>query len=230
MLNASAMNDGQTATRIRVWDIPVRLFHWSLVLLIIALFVTGKLGGNWLEWHKRAGFSVLGLVTFRILWGFVGSHHARFVNFVRGPRAVATYLKALAQKNSVPHAGHNPLGAISVVTMLGVLLLQGILGLFSNDDIMLEGPYASMVSKALSDQLTMLHKLNSNLILILIAVHLAAIAFAYFYKKENLVKAMITGEKLLPANSSAAAPARPAWLAWVIGAVVAIATYGLLNK
>lgn len=219
-------------TRIRVWDIPVRLFHWLLVLLVVTLFVTGKLGGNWLEWHKRAGFSVLGLVAFRILWGFVGSHHARFANFLRGPTVVFAYIKVVMHKDSRHYAGHNPLGALSVVTMLGVLLLQSVLGLFSNDDLMLEGPYASLVSKAVSDQVTVLHKLNADLILILVGIHLAAIAFSWFYKKQNLVKPMFTGDKILPA-SAAERPSprpRPIWLAWLIGVCVAIATYALLNK
>lgn len=221
-------NDTQVNAPVRVWDVPVRLFHWLLVLLIIVMFVTGKLGGNWLEWHKRAGFSVLGLITFRILWGFIGSHHARFVNFLRGPEAVLAYIKSATHKDSPHHVGHNPLGALSVVTMLGVLLLQALMGLFANDDLMLEGPFAHLVSKAVSDQMTTLHKLNSTLILILIGVHLAAVAFAFFYKKENLVKAMVTGDKMLPA-SAATAP-RPVWLAWVVGVCVAVATYALLEK
>lgn len=222
------MSETQAAAPVRVWDIPVRLVHWSLVLLVIVMFVTGKLGGNWLEWHKRAGFSILGLVTFRILWGFVGSHHARFVNFLRGPKAVAAYMKSATRRNSPHHTGHNPLGALSVVTMLGVLWLQAVMGLFANDDLMLEGPFAHLVGKAVSDQLTTLHKLNSTLILILIGVHLAAIAFAFFYRKENLVKAMITGDKMSP--TSAATPARPVWLAWVIGVCVATTVYALLHK
>ena len=222
------MNQTEAASPIRVWDLPVRLFHWLLVLLIIVMFVTGKLGGNWLEWHKRAGFFVLGLIIFRIIWGFAGSHHSRFVNFLRGPKAVIAYLKSATHKNSAQHVGHNPLGALSIVTMLGVLLLQAVMGLFANDDLMLEGPFAQLVSKAVSDQMTTLHKLNSTVILVLTAVHLAAVAVAFFYKKENLVTPMITGNKMLSAN--AATPSRPAWLAWVIGGAVALATYALLNK
>ena len=228
------MNESPSTTLVQVWDLPVRLFHWLLVLLVVILFVTGKLGGNWLEWHRRAGFSVLGLVTFRILWGFVGSHHARFAKFMRGPKAVLEYAKSVKHKNSPHYAGHNPLGALSVVAMVVALLAQAVLGLFSNDDLMLEGPYASLVSKATSDLLTKLHKLNADLLLILIGLHLAAIAFAYFYKKENLLKPMITGKKSLPTSAVEAAHShsqpRPAWLAWVIGACVAIATYAILNK
>ena len=224
------MSDTQTTARVRVWDLPIRLFHWLLVLLVIALFVTGKLGGNWLEWHKRAGFSVLGLLIFRIIWGFVGSYHARFPHFVRGPKAISAYVKSLMRKESPRYAGHNPLGALSVVVMLFVLLLQGLAGLFANDDLMLEGPYAKFVSKAVSDQLTTFHKLNADLILFLIGLHLSAIAFAYFYKKENLVAAMFTGTKNLPEREIKLIRPRPIWLAWLIGAGVAGATYALLNK
>lgn len=222
----------EETTRLRVWDLPVRLFHWLLVLLVIILFVTGKLGGNWLEWHQRAGFSVLGLITFRIIWGFVGSYHARFANFPRGLAVMFVYLKGVIRKDSRHFAGHNPLGAISVVTMLGVLLLQAVLGLFSNDDLMLEGPYARLLSKAASDQVTTLHKLNADLILILVGIHLAAIAFSWFYKRQNLLKPMFTGDKILPASAaeSQSSRPRPKWLAWFIGVCVAIATYALLNK
>ena len=224
------MNDTQTTARILVWDLPIRIFHWLLVLLVISLFVTGKLGGNWLEWHGRAGFSVLGLVTFRIIWGFVGSYHARFVNFVRGPKMISAYVKSLMRKDSTRHAGHTPLGALSVVTMLGVLLLQGLMGLFANDDLMLEGPYAKFVSKAVSDQLTTFHKLNADLILVLIGLHLAAIMFAYFVKKENLVAAMFAGNKMLPEAERGPMRPRPFWLAWAIAACVASAIYILLIK
>ena len=224
------MDDTHAGTQVQIWDLPVRLFHWLLVLLVIALFVTGKLGGNWLEWHKRAGFSVLGLVTFRIIWGFAGSYHARFVNFLRSPKTMLTYVKSMANKNAPQYAGHNPLGAISVLAMLTALLAQAILGLFSNDDVMLEGPYAVFVSKALSDQLTGFHKLNGNFILVLIGLHLAAIAFAYFYKKENLILPMLTGVKQLSETGVISAQQRPAWRAWVIGACVALVTYLLFNK
>ncbi|MEO8384916.1 MAG: cytochrome b/b6 domain-containing protein [Betaproteobacteria bacterium] len=224
------MREMQARSPVRVWDLPVRLFHWLLVLLVITLFVTGKLGGNWLEWHKRAGFSVLGLVAFRIIWGFAGSFHARFVNFLCGPKVILTYVKSLTDRNAPHYAGHNPLGAISVVAMLLALMGQAILGLFSNDDLMLEGPYAVMVSKALSDQLTGYHKLNGSFILVLIGLHLAAIAFAYFYKEENLIVPMLTGDKKMLAPEAPPAERRPAWLAWVIGTCVALATYLLLNK
>jgi cytochrome b len=223
-------------TKVRVWDIPVRVFHWSLVLCITGLFITAQLGGNWMEWHKKLGFIVLGLVSFRIVWGFAGSYHARFANFVRGPQTVIGYFKGLL-KNEAPHfLGHNPMGALSVVALLASLLFQAVTGLFANDDILLEGPYAGAVSKATSDFLTKLHHLNSDLLLILIGVHLAAIAFYFFKKKENLVKPMLNGEKM--ANPSVdghfeaemAEKLRPVWTFWVTAIAVAGATYAVVTK
>ncbi len=223
------MNSPQITLPIRVWDLPVRLVHWSLVLLVVSLFVTGKLGGNWLEWHRRAGFSVIGLVIFRVIWGFVGSYHARFANFLRGPQSVITYSKAMIGSNAPKYVGHNPLGALSALTMLIVLLMQAVLGLFSNDDIMLEGPYARFISKELSDQLTAFHKINADLILILVGMHLVAIAFAFFYKKENLVVAMVSGNKWMAEKETVENGKPPAWLAWVVGVCVATLTYMVLK-
>lgn len=212
----------------RVWDLPVRLFHWSLSVLILASFVTANLGGEWMEWHKRAGFAVLGLVAFRITWGLVGSYHARFVNFVRGPRSVADYVKSLVAGTSKPFPGHNPLGAISVLALLAVIAVQTVTGLFANDDVMLEGPFAARVSKQLSDLLTRIHKLNADFLLFLIALHLLAIAYYYFAKKENLLTPMFTGVKHLVSDSVEAA--RPAWLAWLIGGATGVAIFLLLKN
>ncbi len=220
------MTDMQPGTR--VWDLPVRLFHWMLAVLILVLFVTGNLGGDWLEWHKRAGFAVLALVLFRVIWGVAGNYHARFVNFVRGPRSVAAYMKTLAAGTSKPFLGHNPLGALSVLALLAVVAVQAVTGLFANDDIMLEGPFASKVSKQLSDLLTKVHKLNSDLLLFLIALHVLAIAYYYFARKENLLTPMFTGIKNIVAES--AEKPRPAWLAWVIAATAGMAVYLLVKN
>ena len=212
----------------RVWDLPVRLFHWSLSVLMLASFVTANIGGEWMEWHKRAGFAVLGLVAFRIIWGLVGSYHARFVNFVRGPRSVAAYVKSLVAGTSKPFPGHNPLGAISVLALLVVIAVQAITGLFANDDVMLEGPFAARISKQLSDVLTRIHKLNADFLLFLIALHLLAIAYYYFAKKENLLTPMFTGVKHLVGDSVEAA--RPVWLAWLIGGAIGVAIFLLFKN
>lgn len=180
---------------IRVWDLPTRLFHWVLVLLVVFSIVSAKIGGNWLDWHMRSGYCILALVLFRIMWGFAGSHHARFANFVRPPSAIVSYLRGMRDGSAAAQAGHNPLGALSVVAVLLVLLLQASSGLFANDSIASEGPLAKLVSSASSDLLTRVHKINQYVIFALIALHLAAIAYYYFAKRENLVVPMFTGDK-----------------------------------
>jgi cytochrome b len=215
-------------TEVKVWDAWVRLFHWLLVVLVMVLFVTGNIGGNWLEWHKLAGFTVLGLVIFRVIWGFAGSHHARFTSFVRGPGTVIGYMKAMLSGNAERHLGHNPMGALSVVALLLVLGVQAVTGLFANDDIMLEGPYASLVSKATSDFVTKIHHINSKILIALAVLHMLAIGYYFFAKKENLVKAMVTGRKSFDGETPSIA--RPAWLAPLIAVLVAIAVYLIVRK
>jgi len=188
---------------IRVWDLPTRLFHWVLVLLVCFSVVTAHVGGNWLDWHMRSGYCILALLAFRIMWGFAGSHHARFANFVRPPAAVLAYLRQLRDGSAPAQAGHNPLGALSVIAMLLALLLQASTGLFSNDSISSEGPLAKRVSQATSDRLSSIHEANQYVIYVLIALHLGAIAYYFFAKRENLVVPMFTGDK--PGGSLVAA-------------------------
>ena len=218
------MSAEQTPYPQRVWDWPIRVFHWLLVLAVITLFVTGKIGGNWLEWHRRAGFLVIGLVLFRVMWGFVGGYHARFANFVRGPKGIMDYVRGEA----VESAGHNPLGALSVLLMLLLIALQAGTGMFANDDVMLEGPYAAMVGKEMSDWLTKIHKINSNFIFGLVVIHISAIAYYYFRKKNNLVLPMVTGNKVLfvlvPQR------VRPIWLAPALIALVVAIVYWLAYR
>jgi cytochrome b len=221
---------------ISVWDIPVRLFHWSLATSILLQFITAQIGGNAMEWHRRIGYFVIGLILFRVVWGFVGSYHARFKNFVRAPAVVIAYAKSLFKKDSPHYVGHNPMGALSVLAVMVAVGFQTVTGLFSNDDIMLEGPYASMVSKAFSDQMTSLHKLNSNVILVLIGLHLSAIVFYAVFKKEQLIEAMLTGKKELDTSiggqieAEMPEKARPAWLPWSLVVVVGGVVYAVVTK
>ena len=176
--------------RIKLWDLPTRLFHWLLVILIIAAVVTAKIGGNAMDWHGRIGLSILGLITFRLVWGFVGSHHSRFTSFWPKPSSVRAYLRG-----DWHGTGHNPLGALSVIALLGLISVQVLTGLFSNDDIAFNGPLLDLISKELSDQLTGLHKRSVNALMALIVLHLGAIAFYTVLKKDSLIKPMITGWK-----------------------------------
>ena len=176
--------------RIRVWDLPLRIFHWALVACVIGSFVTENLGGNAMAWHGRCGLAILGLLTFRLVWGFVGPTTARFASFLRGPRAIRDYLQGRWQG-----IGHNPLGALSVVALLATLLIMALTGLFANDDILFDGPLYGLVDKELSDQLTSIHKWFETVILALVGLHLAAIVFYGWVKKQPLVRTMITGWK-----------------------------------
>lgn len=181
---------------ITVWDLPLRIFHWALVALVVAATVSAKLGGNALDWHVRFGLATLALLIFRVLWGFIGGTHAKFSNFIRGPRTILAYVKGTADKP----LGHNPIGALSVIAILLVLFSQAITGLFSNDDILTEGPLYVLVSKDTSDYLTHIHTLNQYLIYGLLALHVGAILYYRLFKKEDLVRPMVTGRKQVNAS------------------------------
>lgn len=176
--------------RIRLWDLPTRIAHWSLAILVISAVASGKMGGNAMDWHGRIGQSILGLLVFRIVWGFAGSTYARFAHFFPTPAAAIAYLRG--QWRGV---GHNPLGAFSVFSLLAVLVLQVGTGLFGNDDIAFQGPLFDLIRKDLSDRLTGIHKLSTNLLIALVVLHIAAIAFYIRIRKENLLEPMLTGWK-----------------------------------
>lgn len=178
------------ATRL-VWDLPVRLTHWALVLAVAGAWATHYAGVEWFAWHRRCGYAVLVLVAFRIAWGFAGTRHARFASFVRGPRGLLDYLKG----RSGGRAGHSPLGALSVLALLAVLLLQAATGLFANDEIMNMGPFYGLVAPASSNRITSLHRASSDWLLVLIALHVAAVAYYVRVRRQPLVRAMVTGRK-----------------------------------
>lgn len=178
-----------------VWDLPLRLFHWGIVACFAGAWTTAELGVEWFAWHKRFGYALIVLVAFRIAWGFVGPEHARFASFVRGPGAVAAYLRALASREPAPTVGHSPLGALAVLAMLALLAVQGITGLFANDAIFNNGPLYGYVTSEMSDRLTDVHHGNFEFLLALIGLHLAAIAVYAVWKRVDLVRPMITGRK-----------------------------------
>jgi cytochrome b len=210
-----------------VWDIPVRLFHWTLVLLIAFSWLSSEM--DWMTWHMYSGYTILTLILFRILWGFVGSTHARFSDFIYGPRALIAYIKTLPSRTAAKFAGHNPLGGISVVLILLCVLAQAGTGLFANDDIINEGPLFKHITKELSDWLTTIHKYNFNVLLALIGVHVAAVLYYLIYKSENLVKPMFTGRKHLPAGA-VPATMRSVGLAVVLLALCAAVVWFLVNS
>lgn len=199
---------------IRVWDAPVRLVHWLQTVLVATSVATGFTGGNVLRIHRLSGYALLTLVLFRALWGFAGGHHARFAAFLRGPRAVATFVRDTVSLRRPLHAGHNPLAGWMTVALLAALLVQAGTGLFANDDIAFEGPLASVVAKDRSDALTTVHKTNARILLALVALHVGAVLLHLVVERQNLVGPMFTGRKRWPEGVEAPDPgrARP-WLA-----------------
>ncbi len=188
----SETDPNEDAAKVRIWDLPTRLFHWSLVLLVTVSIFSAETG--FMEIHVYSGEAIIALILFRIGWGIVGGRHARFVDFVRGPMTVIAYARDFARGTAGRWAGHNPLGGMSVVAMLLVIGVQAGLGLFSNDDILVEGPLFELVEKQTSDYITGLHETNGNIIIALILIHLAAIT-TYYLKGENLIKPMLRGWK-----------------------------------
>lgn len=195
----------ETLQTVVVWDLPTRLFHWTLVVLVIAQWLTAEESGT-MDWHVWGGYAVLTLVLFRLLWGFVGSETARFSAFVRGPCAALEYVRALLRGETPHYLGHNPMGGWSIVVMLILLLVQAGTGLFANDDITIEGPLYAWVSKRTSNWLTTVHKLNFNLLVVVIAVHVSAVLFYLLVKRENLIHPMLSGRKYLPPELAGQAP------------------------
>lgn len=179
---------------VRVWDLPIRLFHWALAALLAGLWLSGELGK--LDHHMTMGSAVLALLLFRLSWGVAGSTTARFGHFVKGPRAIMDHLRGSGRTL----IGHNPLGALSVMAMLAVLAVQAVSGLFTSDDIITDGPLAHLVSSTTVSQASTVHRIGFYVLQGLIAAHLAAIAFYRFGKKDDLVTPMVTGNKRVPAK------------------------------
>jgi cytochrome b len=184
----------------RVWDWPVRLVHWSMVLLLIALLITAKIGGDAMAWHMRAGETMLALVLFRVIWGFAGSRHARFSSFVRGPRAVISYARSMIIPPHELHVGHNPLGGWMVIALLLALLFQTGTGLFTNDDVLTDGPLVRLITKDLSDTISSYHRRNVWIVVALASAHIGAVLYYLVAIKENLIAPMLHGAKTLPAT------------------------------
>jgi cytochrome b len=177
--------------KIRVWDLPVRVFHWTLAVLVVISVVSAQIGGNAMVWHFRCGYAVLTLILFRLTWGIAGTRYARFSSFLYRPSEIVGYVRG--HGNHAP--GHNPLGGLSVVALLAVFLMQASLGLFSNDDIANDGPLVRLVSKELSDRITWFHtEVNIYAVYALVALHVAAIAWYRVRRKQDLVTPMITGD------------------------------------
>jgi len=211
--------------KVRVWDLPTRVFHWALVVCIVGLIITGNVGGNAMVWHFRMGLTVLALLLFRLVWGLIGGRWSRFAAFIYSPRSIINYLKGKARpEHSV---GHTPMGAGSVFALLAVLLAQVGSGLISDDEIAFAGPLSRFVSGATVNLATNYHKnIGKWIILALVVLHIAAIVF-YLWRKQNLIKPMLHGDKQLTAAMPASrddAASRAAALA-IFGICVAFVVW-----
>jgi cytochrome b len=198
---------------VKVWDLPLRLFHWLLLIAVAGALVSVQLKA--MDWHGRFGLAVLGLLTFRLVWGFIGSTHARFLTFLPSPSDLTDYWRGRWSG-----LGHNPMGALSVFAILGLLIWQSTSGLFSDDVIAYTGPLRSLVSGETSSFLTSWHSRMEWVIYGLIALHLGAIAFHELGKRERLIKPMVTGVKQVESEPHSAAQGG-GWMAFVIAIAIA---------
>jgi cytochrome b len=204
---------------VRVWDPYVRAFHWLLVIGIAASWITGE--NEWMETHYQVGLGVGWLILFRILWGFVGSPTARFTHFIKGPGAVVAYTKTMFARKPSHAFGHNAGGGLMVLVLLLAVGIQAFSGLFNADDVLFEGPFYDNVSEATAKFAGFVHGRLFNILLALIALHVLVIAIYFFWKRENLVRAMITGRALLPSRNGEADFASP-FRALIVAAIAAV--------
>ena len=216
---------------VRIWDLPTRTFHWVLAACVVGSIMSAKIGGNAMVWHFRFGYVVFTLLAFRILWGLVGGRWSRFASFIYAPATTLRYLRGGSRAHEHHDVGHNPLGAFSVFGLLAILAAQVGTGLFADDEIANTGPLIKFVSGATSLLLTKWHKTFGQWIIIsLVLLHVAAILFYLLKKKQNLVRPMLGGDKVLPADVPASADhvrsrglalalvaACGAVVAWVVG-------------
>jgi cytochrome b len=220
----------QPAPKSLVWDLPTRLFHWLLVFCLAGSWITAEAGFDWTETHFLFGYTSLGLITFRIVWGFIGPTHARFSSFVKGPKHVANSARQLLNRSPSTYVGHNPVGGWSTVLFLAAVATQAVSGLFISDDIFYAGPYNGIVSSDTAGELAGIHHLNFNVLQALVLVHLSAVIWYQWGKRTPLIKPMITGHKELPAEHAQQAISHNYLLRAVIsGSLVAVAVIALIQ-
>ncbi len=208
---------------VRVWDFPTRAFHWVLALTVLGSVVSAKIGAGAMVWHFRLGYLVLALLVFRIVWGLVGGRWSRFTSFVYAPATLLRYLRGQPRPGEQLDVGHSPLGALSVFALLGILAVQVSTGLVSDDEISNLGPLNRFVSTDMGLLATSWHKTWGQwLVITLVAVHVAAILAYLLVRKTNLIRPMLSGDKLLPPGTPASADtAATRLLAAALGAACA---------
>jgi cytochrome b len=211
---------------VRIWDLPTRLFHWALAILVTIAWISGTRGA--MELHLLAGYGVLALVLFRLLWGLLGSESARFASFLRGPKAAFAHLGEVVRRRPDHDTTHNPLGGYAIALLLIVLAVQTGSGLFADDEILTTGPLSGYVPGAFVRFATWLHVLNQNIILVLVGLHLLAVLAYALLLRRDLVRPMVTGIKVMPAGTKAPRM-RSLWLALGLFLLCAAAVQGIAS-
>jgi cytochrome b len=224
-----------------VWDLPLRIFHWLLVLSMAASWYTAEnseeylaigRGYTYIEFHFWLGYWTLGMIAFRIIWGFVGPRHARFTSFIAGPRRFFAYVGGFFKRDSIASIGHNPMGALVVVLMLLMVGAQAVSGLFliENTEIF-QAPYHSSVDESTANRMMAFHAWNFDTLLWVIGLHVLAIFFYRVYKRQKLVGPMFTGRKpadLVPPHE--AISSSQLWKALIVAVICAGGVYFMLEQ
>ncbi len=204
-----------------VWDLPTRLFHWGFVISIIGAYISGEQGA--VNAHELFGLAASGLFLFRLIWGFVGHETARFQNFIKGPKRVFVYLQEILRRNAPPHTGHNPLGALAVVALLGLMGAMSVTGLWTGDEILYEAPLTSLAPEWVGP-MGAWHQRLHVLVIPLIALHLIAILAHRLWLGEKLVSRMLTGgrKETAPIATAKRTQAGLALLALCVGGALSL--------
>jgi cytochrome b len=207
---------------IRVWDLPIRLFHWTIVVLLIICWISER--EYWMQVHFVAGYALLSLLLFRLAWGFVGSDTARFDRFLASPARVLAHLARYRRREPDTELGHNAAGGWMVLVLLGLLAVESLSGLFARDDEISEGPLAHLLPGNGTDASLSVHATCWDLILAAVALHVLAILGYWLLKDQNLLRPMITGKKRLPAATRQPRMADPLLAFVILAGAVALVT------
>jgi cytochrome b len=200
------MNPEPPLRNVRVWDLPTRLFHWTLALAVIGSVVTGQVGGNAMVWHTRLGLVVMALLLFRLVWGFVGGYWSRFASFLYGPHSVMAYLRGDSGPSGRYDIGHSPVGALSVFALLGLLVIQVATGLVADDEIATTGPLNRFVSSTTASAASGWHEeVGKTVLIVLVLAHVTAVLYYLWRKRRNLIAPMVRGDLALPEGTPASA-------------------------